>query len=86
MWKCVGSGFVDLGHQDSPGFSMDRCLELKAVPAVLWMPSGTSQGRRGCARMLTDQQLNLLRQVQDAVAFDDGREGMADQLVISGRL
>jgi hypothetical protein len=47
---------------------------------------GTSRNHRRCERMLTDEQLKLLREVQAAVAFDDGREGMADQLVISGHL
>jgi hypothetical protein len=47
---------------------------------------GTSGDVRRWERMLTDDQLELLREVQAAVAFDDGREGMADQLVISGHL
>jgi len=36
--------------------------------------------------MLTDEQLSLLREIQAAVAFDGDRQGIADQLVISGHL
>jgi hypothetical protein len=36
--------------------------------------------------MLKDDQLRLLRDVEAAVAFDDDRHGMANELVLSGHL
>jgi hypothetical protein len=43
-------------------------------------------GIRSLLGMLTDQRLDLLRDIEGALAFDDDRHGMTLELVLSGHL